>query len=82
MFHLKTFVHKNANAISGMKSTQSVVTTLTQNCPLDTLSSFTHRIVTVRVLDMIYCLTVWQYRLWSFQVRNTKLERFLAKNRL
>ena len=23
---------------------------------------------------------VWQYRLWSFKGRNTKLERFLAKN--
>ena len=23
---------------------------------------------------------VWQYRLWSFQGRNTKLERFLTKN--
>ena len=23
---------------------------------------------------------VWQYRLWSFQGRDTKLERFLAKN--
>ena len=81
MFHLKTFVHKNAIAISGMKSTQSVVTTLTQNCPLDTLSSFTHRIVAVRVLDMIYCL-LWQYRLWSFQGRDTKLESILAQNQL
>ena len=27
-------------------------------------------------------LVVWQYRLWSFQVRDTKLERFLAKNQL
>ena len=23
--------------------------------------------------------TIWQYRLWCFQVRDTKLERFLAK---
>ena len=74
-------MHKNAIVISGMKSTQSVVTTLTQNCPLDTLSSFTHRIVAVRVLDMIYCL-LWQYRLWSFQGRDTKLEGFLAQNQL
>ena len=28
-----------------------------------------------------YC-KLWQYRLWSFQGRNTKLERFLAKNQL
>ena len=26
--------------------------------------------------------TVWQYGLWSFQGRDTKLERFLAKNQL
>ena len=25
---------------------------------------------------------LWQYRLWSFQVRDTKFERFLAKNQL
>ena len=25
---------------------------------------------------------VWQYRLWSFQGRDTKLEKFLAKNQL
>ena len=25
---------------------------------------------------------VWQYWLWSFQGRDTKLERFLAKNQL
>ena len=25
---------------------------------------------------------VWQYRLWSFQGRDTKLDRFLAKNQL
>ena len=25
---------------------------------------------------------IWQYRLWSFQGRNTKLVRFLAKNQL
>ena len=27
-------------------------------------------------------LISWQYRLWSFQGRGTKLERFLAKNQL
>jgi hypothetical protein len=54
LFHLKTCVHKNAIAISDMKSTLSVLTTLTRNGPLDTLSSFTHRIVAMRVLDMIY----------------------------
>ena len=26
--------------------------------------------------------TLWHYRLWSFQGRDTKLERFLAKNQL
>ena len=26
--------------------------------------------------------TVWHFRLWSFQGRDTKLERFLAKNQL
>ena len=25
---------------------------------------------------------IWQYRLWSFQGRDTKLERFLATNQL
>ena len=25
---------------------------------------------------------LWQYRLWSFQGRDTKLERFWAKNKL
>ena len=25
--------------------------------------------------------TIWQYGLWSFQTRGTKLERFLPKNR-
>ena len=25
---------------------------------------------------------IWQYRLWSFQWRDTNLERFLAKNQL
>ena len=29
---------------------------------------------------MVYPL--WQYRLWSFQGRDTKLERFVAKNQL
>ena len=24
--------------------------------------------------------TIWHYRLWSFQERDTKLERFLPKN--
>ena len=27
-------------------------------------------------------LILWQYRFWSFQERDTKLERFLAKNQL
>ena len=27
-------------------------------------------------------LQLWQYRLWNFQGRDTKLERFLAKNQL
>ena len=27
-------------------------------------------------------LILWHYRLWSFQGRDTKLERFLAKNQL
>ena len=27
-------------------------------------------------------LPVWQYRLWSFQGRDKKLERFLAKNQI
>ena len=26
--------------------------------------------------------TLWQYRLWSFQGRDTNLERFLVKNQL
>jgi len=26
--------------------------------------------------------TLWHFRLWSFQGRDTKLERFLAKNQL
>ena len=26
--------------------------------------------------------TIWQYRLWSLQGRDTKLERFWAKNQL
>ena len=33
----------------------------------------------------LYCKTVstlWHFRLWSFQGRDTKLERFLAKNQL
>ena len=29
-----------------------------------------------------FAYKVWQYRLWSFQERDTKLERFLAKNQL
>ena len=29
---------------------------------------------------MQHLLPLWQYRLWSFQGRGTKLERFLAKN--
>ena len=33
--------------------------------------------------QIIHCgWTLWQYRLWSFQGRDTKLERFLAKNQL
>ena len=28
-----------------------------------------------------HCL-LWQYRLWSFQGRDTKFERFLTKNQL
>jgi len=31
--------------------------------------------------EKIYC-GIWQYRLWSFQWRDTKLERFLATNQL
>ena len=27
-------------------------------------------------------LQLWQYRLWSFQGRDTTLERFVAKNQL
>ena len=30
---------------------------------------------------LLICI-VWQYQLWSFQGRDTKLERFLAKNQL
>ena len=30
----------------------------------------------------IFGCWVWQYRWWSFQERDTKLERFLAKNQL
>ena len=26
------------------------------------------------------CCSLWHFRLWSFQGRDTKLERFLAKN--
>ena len=33
------------------------------------------------LLEMIQP-TVWHSRLWSFQGRDTKLERFLAKNQL
>merc|ERR1712086_351841 len=31
-------------------------------------------------LDKIYLCAIWHYRLWSFQGRGTKLERFLHKN--
>ena len=31
-------------------------------------------------LVVLYLFSVWQYRLWSFQGRDTKLERFWAKN--
>ena len=37
-------------------------------------------ISTDEIIDGKYYL--WQYRLWSFQGRVTKLERFLAKNHL
>ena len=33
-------------------------------------------------LDPIEAGSLWQYRLWSFQGRDTKLERFVAKNQL
>ena len=34
-----------------------------------------------RCLYSIYStFTLWQYQLWSFQTRRTKLERFLLKN--
>ena len=29
---------------------------------------------------ILFIRKVWQYRLWSFQGRDAKLERFLAKN--
>ena len=29
---------------------------------------------------LTYLLTFWQYRLWSFQMGGSKLERFLPKN--
>ena len=32
--------------------------------------------------DFVYLPCKWQYRLWSFQGRDTTLERFLAKNQL
>ena len=33
-------------------------------------------------LKLIQVCWVWHFRLWSFQGRDTKLERFLAKNQL
>ena len=32
--------------------------------------------------DRLVSPTLWHYRLWSFQGRDTKLERFLHKNQL
>ena len=33
-------------------------------------------------VKMVLCSKVWQYRLWSFQAMDRKLERVLAKNQL
>ena len=37
----------------------------------------------IKLMDMVRVLnpypTLWHFRLWSFQGRDTKLERFLAK---
>ena len=33
-------------------------------------------------IEKVSMCTLWQYRLWSFQGRDTKLERFLTKNQL
>ena len=38
--------------------------------------------VTTGVKAFIVLCAVWHYRLWSFQGRDTKLERFLHKNQL
>ena len=39
--------------------------------------------LSVNYFVVIFCMVwLWQYRLWTFQVRDTKLERFLAKNQL
>ena len=38
-----------------------------------------HKGVQIRYHDLPI---LWQYRLWGFQRRDTKLERFLAKNQL
>ena len=32
--------------------------------------------------ECLFWFTIWHFRLWSFQGRDTKLERFLAKNQL
>ena len=39
--------------------------------------------LSVNYFVVIFCMVwLWQYWLWTFQVRDTKLERFLAKNQL
>ena len=39
-------------------------------------------IIVVDLKSNNFIWMLWQYRLWSFQWKDTKLERFLAKNQL
>jgi hypothetical protein len=41
-----------------------------------------HRVTPGAIAQFLGAWEVWHYGLWSFQGRDTKLERFLAKNQL
>ena len=44
--------------------------------------SLGHHLFRTHILRPLVVYAVWHFRLWSFQGRDTKLERFLAKNQL
>ena len=68
-----SWLEKDSNGPIMARSDDTLPSSLTNDQDFNDIS-------TDEIIDGKYYL--WQYRLWSFQERVTKLERFLAKNQL